>query len=52
MLLLLEDLKDFKTVPAGSFVSEEDAIDITKALARMHALYWNTKLAVIRNTNE
>lgn len=46
MLLLLEDLKDYKHYQYGTYIDEEDAIEVVKAMARMHAAHWNNDTEV------
>lgn len=41
MLLVLEDLGDKKNIEMGKFLDEEDGIEAVKALARLHAQFWN-----------
>jgi hypothetical protein len=46
MLLLLEDLKDFRSFSIGQHLSHEDAMLAVKMIARVHALYWNKPVDV------
>lgn len=46
MCLLLEDLNGYQHYSLGTFVSEEDAIETAKTLAKLHSAYWNTSVKV------
>jgi hypothetical protein len=46
MMLLLEDFKDFKGFELNSFLEADDAVDIVRAMARLHSAFWNRLIPV------